>query len=229
MGNSDAPLLSCSGVTKTFGSGASSIQILAGIELSLKRENSVAIVGTSGCGKSTLLHILAGLEQPTTGTIEIEGINFSALDNRGQDLIRNQKLGFVYQFHHLLAEFSAEENVAMPLLIRSLDYKEAITRAREVLFRAGLEHRFTHKPAELSGGERQRTAIARAIVGRPKFILADEPTGNLDQETASSVQTLLFDLNREHGTRLVLATHDLSLAKQADQVFELKNGILSEI
>ena len=221
--------LSCHRITKSYQIANSSIHVLRGIDLSLNQENSIAIVGASGCGKSTLLHLLAGLEKPTSGEIKIEGISLHTLNHREQDIIRNRTLGFVYQFNHLLPEFTAEENVAMPLLIRRMKMSEAIDRARRVLVRAGLERRFTHKPSQMSGGERQRTAIARAVIGHPACVLADEPTGNLDRETAAGVQTLLFDLNREEGTRLVLVTHDIDLAKQTDQVFELRNGILEKL
>jgi|TARA_B100001105_G_scaffold216741_1_gene182512 lipoprotein-releasing system ATP-binding protein len=199
------------------------------VDLLLGEEQSIAIVGASGTGKSTLLHLLAGLDQPTAGHISINGVDLGSLNERARSALRNRTLGFVYQFHHLLPEFTAEENVAMPLLIRRDRHKEALSRAQGVLRRVGLEHRLGHKPGQMSGGERQRTAIARAVVGEPTCLLADEPTGNLDQETAADVQSLLFELNQEHGTRLVLATHDLDLAHRTEQVFELRNGILSPL
>ena len=207
----------------------SAIQVLRGVDLLLGEEQSIAIVGASGTGKSTLLHLLAGLDQPTAGHISINGVDLGSLNERERSGLRNRTLGFVYQFHHLLPEFTAEENVAMPLLIRRDRHKEALSRAQGVLRRVGLEHRLGHKPSQMSGGERQRTAIARAVVGAPTCLLADEPTGNLDQETAADVQSLLFELNQEHGTRLVLATHDLDLAHRTEQVFELRNGILSPL
>ena len=229
MNESPAPILSCSGLVKTFHHHGAPIHVLRGVDLLLDEEQSIAIVGASGCGKSTLLHLLAGLDQPTAGHISIDGADLSSLNERGRGVLRNRTLGFIYQFHHLLPEFTAEENVAMPLLIRRDQHREALGRARRILRRVGLEHRLSHKPAQMSGGERQRTAIARAVVGGPKCLLADEPTGNLDQETAAGVQSLLLELNQEHGARLVLATHDLDLARRTQQVFELRNGILSPL
>ena len=229
MNEPPAPILSCSGLVKTFDHHGAPIHVLRGVDLLLGEEQSIAIVGASGSGKSTLLHLLAGLDQPTAGHISINGADLGSLDERGRGALRNRTLGFVYQFHHLLPEFTAEENVAMPLLIRRDRHREALGRARRILRRVGLEHRLGHKPAQMSGGERQRTAIARAVVGGPKCLLADEPTGNLDQETAAGVQSLLFELNQEHGTRLILATHDLDLAHRTQQVFELRNGILSPL
>ena len=227
MNEPPAPILSCSGLVKTFDHHGTPIHVLRGVDLLLGDEQSIAIVGASGSGKSTLLHLLAGLDQPTAGHISINGADLGSLDERGRGALRNRTLGFVYQFHHLLPEFTAEENVAMPLLIRRDRHREALGRARRILRRVGLEHRLGHKPAQMSGGERQRTAIARAVVGGPKCLLADEPTGNLDQETAAGVQSLLLELNQEHGTRLILATHDLDLAHRTQQVFELRNGVLS--
>ena len=229
MNEPPAPILSCSGLVKTFDHHGAPIHVLRGVDLLLGDEQSIAIVGASGSGKSTLLHLLAGLDQPTAGHISINGADLGSLDERGRGALRNRTLGFVYQFHHLLPEFTAEENVAMPLLIRRDRHREALGRARRILRRVGLEHRLGHKPAQMSGGERQRTAIARAVVGGPKCLLADEPTGNLDQETAAGVQSLLLELNQEHGTRLILATHDLDLAHRTQQVFELRDGILSPL
>jgi lipoprotein-releasing system ATP-binding protein len=229
MNDPPVPIISCSGLVKSFDHHGATIQVLRGVDLLLGDEQSIAIVGASGTGKSTLLHLLAGLDQPTAGNISINGIDLGSLNERGRSALRNRTLGFVYQFHHLLPEFTAEENVAMPLLIRRDHHKEALTLAQGVLRRVGLEHRLGHKPGQMSGGERQRTAIARAVVGKPTCLLADEPTGNLDQETAADVQSLLLELNQEHGTRLVLATHDLDLANRTQQVFELRNGILSHL
>ena len=229
MNDSTAPIISCSGLVKNFDHHGTAIQVLRGVDLLLGEEQSIAIVGASGTGKSTLLHLLAGLDQPTAGHISINGVDLGSLNERARSALRNRTLGFVYQFHHLLPEFTAEENVAMPLLIRRDRHKEALSRAQGVLRRVGLEHRLGHKPGQMSGGERQRTAIARAVVGEPTCLLADEPTGNLDQETAADVQSLLFELNQEHGTRLVLATHDLDLAHRTERVFELRNGILSPL
>ena len=229
MNDPTGPIISCSGRVKSFDHRGDAIQVLRGVDLLLGEEQSIAIVGASGTGKSTLLHLLAGLDQPTAGHISINGVDLGSLNERARSALRNRTLGFVYQFHHLLPEFTAEENVAMPLLIRRDRHKEALSRAQGVLRRVGLEHRLGHKPGQMSGGERQRTAIARAVVGEPTCLLADEPTGNLDQETAADVQSLLFELNQEHGTRLVLATHDLDLAHRTEQVFELRNGILSPL
>ena len=223
MNDPTAPIISCSGLAKSFDHHGAAIQVLRGVDLLLGEEQSIAIVGASGTGKSTLLHLLAGLDQPTAGHISINGVDLGSLNERARSALRNRTLGFVYQFHHLLPEFTAEENVAMPLLIRRDRHKEALSRAQGVLRRVGLEHRLGHKPGQMSGGERQRTAIARAVVGEPTCLLADEPTGNLDQETAADVQSLLFELNQEHGTRLVLATHDLDLAHRTERVFELRN------
>ena len=228
MNEVPTPIMSCSGLVKIFDHHGTPVHVLRGVDLLLGEEHSIAIVGASGSGKSTLLHLLAGLDRPTAGHININGIDLDSLDERGRGALRNRTLGFVYQFHHLLPEFTAEENVAMPLLIRRDNYREALGRAQRVLRKVGLEHRLSYKPAQMSGGERQRTAIARAIVGRPKCLLADEPTGNLDQETASGVQSLLLELNQEHGTQLILATHDLDLARRTQRVFELRNGMLSQ-
>ena len=229
MNDTRTPILSCSGLVKTFEHQEIPIPVLRGVDLFLGEERSIAIVGASGCGKSTLLHLLAGLDQPTAGFISIDGNDLSLLGKRERDDLRNRTLGFIYQFHHLLPEFTAEENVAMPLFIRGEHYSTALDRARKMLSRVGLEQRIGHKPAQLSGGERQRTAIARAVVGMPKFLLADEPTGNLDQQTAAGVESLLLQLNRDHGTRLILATHDLNLARQTERIFELQNGVLSRL
>ena len=226
MNDMSAPIISCSGLVKSYGQRESLVHVLRGVDLLIDEQQSIAIVGASGCGKSTLLHLLAGLDHPTAGHIRINGSDLNILDEKERGALRNRALGFVYQFHHLLAEFTAQENVAMPLLIRRIHHRDALSRAQSILRRVGLEHRFGHKPSQMSGGERQRTAIARAVVGEPTCLLADEPTGNLDQETAAGVQSLLLELNREQGTRLVLATHDLGLARRTQQVFELRNGIL---
>ena len=229
MNDLAVPIISCSGLVKSFDHHGVAIHVLRGVNLLFADKQSIAIVGASGSGKSTLLHLLAGLDQPTAGHISINGTDLGSLDERGRSALRNRTLGFVYQFHHLLPEFTAEEDVAMPLLIRRDNHREALTSARRILRKVGLEHRLGHKPAQMSGGERQRTAIARAVVGGPNCLLADEPTGNLDQETARGVQSLLLELSQEHDTRLVLATHDLDLAYRTEQVFELRNGILSPL
>jgi len=229
MSDLNAPTISCSGLVKSFDHYGDTIHVLRGVDLSLDEEQSIAIVGASGSGKSTLLHLLAGLDYPTAGNVCINGTDLDSLDERGRSGLRNRTLGFIYQFHHLLPEFTAEENVAMPLLIRRDRHSEALNRAQEILRRVGLGHRLGHKPGQMSGGERQRTAIARAVVGKPTCLLADEPTGNLDRKTAAGVQSLLLELNQEHGTRLVLATHDLDLARRTEQVFQLRNGALSPL
>jgi lipoprotein-releasing system ATP-binding protein len=229
MNDLRTPTLSCSNVFKTFEHRGSSINVLRGVDLLLVEERSIAIVGASGSGKTTLLHLLAGLDQPNTGNVKINGEDLGFLSERERDELRNRTLGFVYQFHHLLSEFTAEENVAMPLLIRRVNFKRARDEARQALSSVGLESRLKHKPAQMSGGERQRTAIARAIVGAPCWLLADEPTGNLDRETASQVQSLLMKLNEEHGTRLILATHDLQLARRTQRMFELRDGVLASL
>jgi lipoprotein-releasing system ATP-binding protein len=229
MNDPVAPTISCSGLVKSFHHQGADIHVLRGVDLLLCEEQSIAIVGASGTGKSTLLHLLAGLDHPTAGQISINGVDLGSLNERERSTLRNRTLGFVYQFHHLLPEFTAEENVAMPLLIRRYRREEALSQAWVILRRVGLEHRLGHKPGEMSGGERQRTAIARAVVGGPTCLLADEPTGNLDQETAADVQSLLLELNQEQGTRLVLATHDLDLAHRTQRVFELRNGTLSPL
>ena len=226
MNDPFTPMISCVGLVKTFDHHGSAIHVLNGVDLLVSEKQSIAIVGASGTGKSTLLHLLAGLDQPTDRHLSINGVDLGSLNERARGALRNRTLGFVYQFHHLLPEFTAEENVAMPLLIRRDHHKEAIGRARRILRRVGLGDRLDHKPAQMSGGERQRTAIARAVVGGPKCLLADEPTGNLDRETAAGVQSLLLELSQEHDTRLVLATHDLDLARRTQRVFELRNGIL---
>ena len=229
MNDISTTVLSCTGLVKNFGRGEATVQVLNGLDLELKSGSSVAIVGASGSGKSTLLHLLAGLDQATAGQVQLGSTQLSLLDEEQMRVLRNRALGFVYQFHHLLGEFTTEENVAMPLLIRRERYSRAIHVAREVLSKVGLENRLHHKPGELSGGERQRAAVARAIVGRPTFVLADEPTGNLDRQTAEGVQSLLLELNRETGAGLVLATHDLELAHRMQAVFKLEGGILSPV
>ena len=222
------PTFSCANVTKSFQTGDSVIHVLRGVELTLKGENSIAIVGASGCGKSTFLHLLAGLEKPTSGEIEIQGTPLSSLRQRELDVIRNRTLGFVYQLNHLLPEFTAEENVAMPLLIRRVKMDEALRQARTVVNKAGLGHRFSHKPAQMSGGERQRTAIARAVVGSPACVLADEPTGNLDNENSTIIIKLLDDLRKNFGISFVIATHDSQVTKISDKLFYINNGQLNK-
>ena len=216
----------CSKVTKVFSNADAPVEVLRGVNFTLSNENAIAVVGASGCGKSTLLYLLAGLELPTTGEITVAGLSLNDLTEKEKNIMRNRIFGFVYQFHHLLPEFTAEENVAMPLFIGGTNRISAINRAREILKKTGLSNRFKHKPGQMSGGERQRTAIARALVSKPTYLIADEPTGNLDQKNANAVQNLLFELNRTEGVRLIVATHDYSFEKKTDRIYQLKNGNL---
>lgn len=220
-------IVQCNGLTKTY--TGLDVAVLNGIDLTVNKGEQIAIVGTSGSGKSTLLHLLGGLDTPTDGSVSLLDKNLSQLSETQKGQLRNQSLGFVYQFHHLLPEFTAIENVAMPLLIRRIPSAQAIMMAKETLLKVGLGHRLEHMPSELSGGERQRAALARALVTKPACILADEPTGNLDRVTANLVFDLLIEMNKAENTSLVVVTHDLSLAAKMQRQYRLVDGKLQPL
>src|SRR6187399_359089 len=221
-------VLEASDVARTYRQGPIDLKVLDGVNLAVKAGERLAIIGASGSGKTTLLQILGGLDRPTAGTVRIAGSDIHALAEKPRGELRNRTLGFIYQFHHLLPEFSALENVAMPLLVRRTPRRQAEQTARAILERVGLGARLIHRPHELSGGERQRAAVARALVTNPRIVLADEPTGNLDGGNAESVFELMLELNREFGTSLIVVTHDRRLAARMDRILELEAGNLLE-
>lgn len=221
-------LLRCEKISKFYDEGEQKVQVLKNVSFSMNRGELVAIVGSSGSGKSTLLHTLGGLDQPTSGEVWIKGQSLQTLNADKLALLRNQNLGFVYQFHHLMADFSALENVMMPMLIGKQNKTEAKDRAEKMLQAVGLSHRMTHRPSALSGGERQRVAIARALVNNPALVLADEPTGNLDQKTTESIFELIQQLNQEQNIAFLLVTHDLNLANKLSRSLVMRDGVLSE-
>ncbi|HBZ29911.1 MAG TPA: lipoprotein-releasing ABC transporter ATP-binding protein LolD [Nitrosomonas nitrosa] len=219
-------VISCKNLYKSYYQGKLEVPVLHGVNLTLNKGEMISIVGASGSGKSTLLHLLGGLDIPTKGEILLLGQDITRISEQEKCRLRNQSLGFIYQFHHLLPEFSAQENVAMPLLIRRTNRLEAMERAADMLEHVGLGHRLTHTPAELSGGERQRAAVARALVTQPACVLADEPTGNLDRHTAEGVFNSMLELNRKVNASLIIVTHDTQLANQAERVLQLIDGVL---
>ena len=222
------PVLECRKVTREFREGGTTLHVLRGVDIAIKPAERVAIIGASGSGKTTLLQIMGGLDEPTEGEVFVHGEAMHGTSEAAKGELRNRYIGFVYQFHHLLPEFTAEENVAMPLLIRRQSRPEALEKARALLARVGLGERLTHKPGELSGGERQRAAVARALIARPQLVLADEPTGNLDAGNGEHVLGLMLELNQELQTSLVLVTHDHAIASRMDRILFLEDGVLKD-
>jgi len=227
MSSENKVVLSCRSLQKSFHDGDIQVDVLTGVDLGIMKGDRIAIVGSSGSGKSTLLHLLGGLDVPSKGEIRILNQEFSSLNETERGLLRNRSMGFVYQFHHLLPEFTALENVALPLFIRDNNVKHAEKTATDLLTRVGLGKRLLHKPGEMSGGERQRAAIARALVTQPQCILADEPTGNLDEHTADQVFDIILELNKDFGTSLIMVTHNLKRARKMDKIYELHEGKLN--
>ncbi|MCW8346474.1 lipoprotein-releasing ABC transporter ATP-binding protein LolD [Vibrio sp. ZSDZ65] len=224
-----SPLIACQNIRKTYHDGAVDTEVLKGVSFEIAKGELVSIIGSSGSGKSTLLHVLGALDDASQGEVEFLGQSLLTLSSNQQAKIRNQHLGFVYQFHHLLSDFTALENVAMPLLIGGMNVKHAKAEAHDLLERVGLGHRVTHRPSELSGGERQRVAIARALVNKPSLVLADEPTGNLDHKTALAIYDLMRTLNKEYGTAFLVVTHDNELAEKMDKQLHMQDGLLIDI
>ncbi|NUO76274.1 MAG: lipoprotein-releasing ABC transporter ATP-binding protein LolD [Lysobacter sp.] len=229
MPSEDNAVIRCSDLAMTYAEGKMRTPVFDGLDLAVQRGETVAILGASGAGKSTLLHLLGGLDTPTAGEVFVAGQRMNALSDAARGALRNRALGFVYQFHHLLPEFTALENVMLPVLLAGSGVPDASQRAKALLESVGLGHRLEHKPGELSGGERQRAAVARALVNKPACVLGDEPTGNLDEKTAATVFELMLALNREQGTSLVLVTHDRRLARKLDRVLELHEGKLRQL